>query len=109
MNYKVNVELVENEAAFFCHEAMELIKNVDIQKSIKDAAKSMNISSAKAWKIIRGIEKALGEPAVVKSRSEGVDGYRVHISPACRKVLEKYAEFEAKLDVAAKALFNQIF
>ena len=109
MNYKVNVELVEKEAAFFCHEAMELIKYVDIQKSVKEAAKSMGMSSAKAWKIIRGIEKALGESAVVKTKTNGVDGYNVHISPACRKLLEKYSEFESKLDVAAKALFNQIF
>ena len=109
MNYTVKIALEEKGDVFFCSHVMELIKYIDLEKSVKEAAKSMNITTAKAWKMIRGIEKALGEKAVVKTRTAGVDGYNVHISPACRSILEKYADFKEKSEAAIKDLFNQIF
>ena len=109
MEYCSRIALVDNGAEFFNAEAMKLLNLIDTEKSIKDAASTMKISTAKAWKIIRAIEKHLGEAAVVKSRSEGIDGYRVHISPACRGLLAKYAEFNEKSQAAVKEIFNRVF
>ncbi len=109
MDYCANIVLVEKGAEVFSAETLELLKLIDTEKSIKGAAASMKISSAKAWKMIRAIEKCLGESAVVKSRSEGVDGYNVHISPACRGLLSKYEDFNKKSQAAVKELFDRIF
>ena len=109
MDYKAKFELVDNGKASFCHEAMELVKCIDIQKSVKEAAVPLDISTAKAWKYIRAIEKYLREAAIVKSKKGGSDDYDVHISPACRGLLEKYAAFEAKSEEAVKEIFDQIF
>ncbi len=109
MDYCSRIVLVDNGVEVFSREAMELVKLIDTEKSIKDAASTLKISTAKAWKLIRAIEKGLGEKAVVKSRTDGVDGYNVHISPACRNLLEKYSAFESKSQEAIKAFYNQIF
>ena len=109
MEYCSRIDLVENGSVFFDKEAMELLKLIDTEKSIDDAAKTLKISTAKAKRIIKAIEKALGEKAVIKTRNAGVDGYNVHISPACRGLLEKYAEFTKKSEEAIKKVFNQIF
>ena len=109
MEYCSRIVLVEKGAEFFSTETMELLKLIDEMKSVKEAASTLKISSARAWKLIRATEKYLGESAVVKSRTEGVDGYRVHISPACRGLLEKYAEFNVKSQAAVKEIFDNIF
>ena len=108
MDYCSRIILIDKDTEVFGPEAMELIKLIDTQKSIKGAAATMKISNAKAWKYIRAVEKTLGEAAVVK-RAGGADSYNVHISPACRSLLEKYENFVKKSDEATKKFFNQIF
>ena len=108
MEYCSRIVLIDKGAEVFGPEAMELVKLVDTQKSIKDAASTMKISSAKAWKYIRAIEQYLGESAIVKSRG-GADSYNVHISPACRSLLEKYESFEKQSQEATEKFFKQIF
>ena len=108
MNYNATIVLIDKETPFFCKEVMELIKNIDQLKSVHEAAKIVGVSSAKAWKMIRRVERALGEPAVRKQRI-GADPYKIHISPACRGLLEKYAEFEAKSQEAVSNIYKQIF
>lgn len=108
MEFCSRIVLVDKGAEVFGPEAKELVKLIDTQKSIKGAAATMKISTAKAWKYIRAIEKCLGEAAVVKS-NRGTDGYTVHISPACRSLLEKYESFEKKSQGATEEFFKQIF
>ena len=108
MKYCARIALTETGSEVFGPEAMELLKCIDTQKSVKDAAATLKISTAKAWKLIRAMEKHLREPAVVKSRG-GVDSYDVHISPAARKLLEQYCEFSSKSEEAIAALYKQIF
>ena len=108
MEYKSRIVLVDKEAEVFGPEAMELIKLIEIQKSVGAAADVMKISTAKAWKYIRTIEKAIGETAVVKN-NRSTDKYTVHISPACRSLLEKYENFKKKSEAAIQKYYEQIF
>lgn len=109
MEYKATIELINDGTAFFCPDVLKLIKLIDEQKSVKAAADIMKISPARAWKMIRTVEAAIGETAVFKARNAGVDKYLVHISPACRNLVDKYAEFEKKSQEAVKKIFGQIF
>lgn len=108
MEYCSRIVLVDKGVEVFGPEAKELIKLIDTQKSIKGAAATMKISTARAWKYIRAIEKAIGEGAIVKN-NRGADSYNVHISPACRNLLEKYESFEKQCQGAAEEYFKQIF
>ncbi len=108
MEYKATIELVKEGTTFFNADALKLIKLVDDLKSVKAAAEAMKISTSKAWKMIRTVEAAIGQTAVFKARG-GVDNYRVHISPACRDIVDKYAEFEKKSQEAVDKIFSQVF
>ena len=108
MEFCSRIVLIDKGAEVFGPEAMELVKLIDTEKSIKGAAATMKISNAKAWKYIRAIEQYLKEAAVVKSRSN-VDSYSVHISPACRSLLEKYEDFVKKSNAATEEFFKQVF
>ena len=109
MEYKATIELVNEGTTFFCTDVLTLIKLVDEQKSVRAAANIMKISPSKAWKMIRTVEAAIGETAVFKARNAGADNYLVHISPACRDLVAKYAEFEKKSQEAVKKVFSQVF
>jgi molybdate transport system regulatory protein len=108
MKYCARIVLTENGSEVFGPEAMELLKCIDTQKSVKEAAATLKISTAKAWKMIRAMEKNLKASAVVKSRG-GADSYDIHISPAARNLLEKYEDFEKKSQDAIEDLYKQIF
>ena len=108
MKYCARIVLTENGSEVFGPESMELLKCIDTQKSVKEAAATLKISTAKAWKMIRAMEKNLKASAVVKSRG-GADNYDIHISPAARKLLEKYEDFEKKSQDAIADFFKQIF
>ena len=108
MEYCSRIVLINKGVEVFGPEAMELVKLIDTQKSIKGAAATMKISSARAWKYIRAIEQYIGEGAIVKS-NRGADNYSVHISPACRSLLEKYEAFVKKSAAATDEFFKQIF
>ena len=109
MEYKATIELIKEGDTFFCTDTLKLIRLIDEQKSVRAAAEIMKITPSKAWKMIRTVEAALGETAVFKARNAGVDKYLVHISPACRNLVEKYAEFEKKSQEAVRKIFGQIF
>ena len=108
MNYSARIVLVENNAEVMGPEAYELIKLIDTEKSVKAAAATLKISSARAWKYIRAIEKHLGEAAVVKN-NRGEDNYNIHISPACRAFIEKYENFIKKNETAIAKNYEQFF
>ncbi|MBQ6672845.1 MAG: LysR family transcriptional regulator [Spirochaetales bacterium] len=108
MKYCARIALTESGSEVFGPETLELLKCIDTQKSVKEAASTLKISTAKAWKLIRAMEKHLKEPAVVKSRG-GADSYDVHISPAARKLLEKFEDFEKKSQSAIADFYKQIF
>ena len=108
MEYCSRIVLIDNDVEFFGPEALELVKLIDTEKSIEDAAKTLKISKAKASKYIKAVENYLREPAIVKSR-KSADSYNVHISPACRDLVDKYENFLAKNEEAIKKNFEQIF
>ena len=108
MQYFSRIVLFDDGVEVLGPEAMKLIRLIDELKSIKDAASAMKISTARAWKYIRAVEKTIGASAVVKSK-RGVDIYSVHISPACRNLLDKYERFISQSEAEIRKAYEQIF
>lgn len=109
MEYKATIELNNEGTLFLNSDVLKLIRLIDEYKSVKEAARIMNITPSKAWKMIRTVEEAIGETAVFKARNAGADKYLVHISPACRGLVEKFAGFEAESQEAVRKIYTKYF
>lgn len=108
MDFISKLVLVENGDGFFGPGVRDLLLNIDSEKSVKAASEKMQISYSKAWKIIRNVEKAMGEEAVIRVHG-GSDGGSATLSDACRTLLKQYMEFERKCRVAEQKVFEEVF
>lgn len=108
MDFISKIVLVENDEGFFGPGVRDLLLNIESEKSVRAASEKMRISYSKAWKIIRNVEKAMGESAVIRIHG-GSDGGSASLSPACRALLRKYMDFEKKSRIENKKIFEEIF
>ena len=108
MDFISKVVLVENDEGFFGPGVRDLLLNIESEKSVRAASEKMQISYSKAWKIIRNVEKAMGESAVIRIHG-GTDGGSASLTPACKTLLKKYMDFENKSRMANQKVFEEIF
>lgn len=108
MDFISKIVLIENDEGFFGPGVRDLLLNIESEKSVRAASEKMRISYSKAWKIIRNVEKAMGESAVIRIHG-GSDGGSASLSPACRALLRKYMDFEKKSRIENKKIFEEIF
>ena len=108
MDFISKLVLVENGDGFFGPGVRDLLLNIDSERSVKAASEKMQISYSKAWKIIRNVEKAMGQEAVIRVHG-GTDGGSANLSDACRALLEQYMEFEKKCRIADRKVFEEVF
>ena len=108
MDFISKVVLVENDEGFFGPGVRDLLLSIESEKSVRGASEKMQISYSKAWKIIRNVEKAMGESAVIRIHG-GSDGGSASLTPACKALLQKYMDFEKKSRIANKKIFEEIF
>ena len=88
----------------------ELLEHITRTGSISEAAKAMEMSYMKAWKLVQGMDRGFAEPLVVKSRGGHARGGAV-VSPTGRQVLALYREMESAVKAASRrsgARFNRL-
>lgn len=108
MDFISKIVLVENGDGFFGPGVRDLLLNIESEKSVRRASEKMQISYSKAWKIIRNVEKAMGESAVIRIHG-GSDGGSASLSEAGKALLQKYMDFEEKSRIADQKIFEEIF
>ena len=108
MDFISKIVLVKNDDGFFGPGVRDLLLNIESEKSVRRASEKMQISYSKAWKIIRNVEKAMGESAVIRIHG-GTDGGSASLSPAGKALLQKYMDFEKKSRIANQKIFEEIF
>ena len=108
MDFIAKLVLVENGEGFFGPGVRDLLLNIDREKSVKAACESMQISYSKAWKIIRNVEKAMGESAVIRIHG-GADGGSARLSESCRMLLNRYTRAEKRSNEAIRAILDEEF
>ena len=108
MDFIAKLVLVENGEGFFGPGVRDLLLNIDKEKSVKAACESMQISYSKAWKIIRNVEKAMGETAVIRIHG-GSEGGSASLSDSCRMLLERYMRAEARSKEAIRTILDEEF
>ena len=108
MDFTAKIMLFEGDTGFFGPGVRDLFLNIEEEHSVKDASEKMGLSYSKAWKMIRNVEKALGEPAVKRIHG-GTEGGSAQLTPAGRILLEKYMDFERKSREATRKIFEEEF
>ena len=108
MDFTSKIVLAENGEGFFGPGVRDLLLNIESEKSVRGASEKMQISYSKAWKIIRNVEKAMGESAVIRIHG-GADGGSASLTPACKALLQKYMDFEKESRIANQKIFGEIF
>src|SRR6476620_2860283 len=72
---------------------VELLKHIQSSGSILKAAKGINMSYMRAWKLLKTMEKCFNQPLVAKSRG-GKGGGNAQLTPAGEKALALYEKME---------------
>ena len=72
----------------------ELLEHIARTGSISEAAKAMEMSYMKAWKLVKGMEHGFTEPLVRKTRGGSARGGAT-VSPTGLQVLALYREMES--------------
>ncbi len=108
MDFNAKIILFEGDNGFFGPGVRDLFLYIDSEKSVKAASEKMGMSYSKAWKMIRNVEKALGQPAVTRTQG-GHDGGSASLTDAGRNLLERYITFEKKSREALEPLYRKEF
>ena len=77
-----------------------------IQKhgTLADAAKEMDISYSKAWKIVGECEEAMGVQLIIRKKPQGC-----WLTPVGEELLAGYMKIQAKISAETEKLFDKIF
>lgn len=86
----------------------ELLENIDRLGSLSGAAKVTRISYRRAWDLIKGAEKHLGESLIVPHPG-GAGGGGSRLSPAGRRMLDVFKQINAEVEEFADARFAEHF
>ncbi len=78
-----------------------LLEHIGRTGSISEAAKAMEMSYMKAWKLVKSMERGFAEPLVHKTRGGYARGGAT-ISPTGRKVLALYRTMESASQAAIR-------
>lgn len=98
MHAKITLKLENNEnVSFFGPGVAELFQLIETTGSVRHAAETMGLSYSKAWKMIRGTEKATGE-AVVDRTQGGKGGGKADLTSRGKKLLEDFLSMEKELN-----------
>lgn len=106
-HYHIKVR-VYNEKIDFGKGVAELLRRIDETGSLSAAYKAMEMSSSKAWKILRRAEADLGF-ALVCGTAGGRSGGGTVLTEEGRELLASYTAFNAEVQKAAAQAFCKYF
>ncbi len=96
---------------FFGPGVAELFILIDETESVRHASEKMGLSYSKAWKMIRGTEKAIGKEAVRRSQG-GKGGGKAELTESGRQLLDSFQslskEMNSKLQEAKGGYLEKI-
>jgi len=96
------------EEIFFGPGVVTLLNFTKEFESLNGAAKEMNLSYSKAYKMIKIAEKALGFK-LLDRKIGGIGGGGSSLTPECVEFLDKYTAFDKEVNLFSNELFNKYF
>lgn len=107
MKYDVRVRVGKEELSFGMG-IVQLMEGIEACGSLSAAYKQINMSSSKAWKILRKAENDLGF-ALVESQSGGVDGGKTVLTKRGKDFLKSYRSMSDEIKGFAQEAFDRYF
>lgn len=96
------------EEIFFGPGVLSILKLTQQYESLNAAAKKMNLSYSKAFKMIKGTEEALGFK-LLDRKIGGSNGGGSTLTPECIEFLENFDAFDKELNEISSELFGKYF
>lgn len=85
-----------------------LLERVQVHKSLRAAAASMEMAYSKAWRIIRTAEGVFG-CKLLSSTIGGSHGGGAVLTPQAERLLAAYADYQAQVEAFAQEKFRESF
>ena len=109
MKLKISIRLTDDQGEkVFGPGVARLLRAVAEEGSLNQAAKAMELSYSKAWKILRNAEAAL-DISFLERTIGGVHGGGSQLTREGQAFLERYEEYQAALNRRGEELFRQMF
>jgi len=107
LNHNVWLE-TRGEDVVISSEGLDLLREVDVEKSIVTAAKKLKFSYRKAWGLLREVEDLLGFKLVEKHRG-GSKGGKTVLTPEGSALVSAYTDLTNEIDVELKSIAKKFF
>jgi molybdate transport system regulatory protein len=99
---------LDNGGKAFGEGPYELLKRVEKTDSLHEAARQMNMSYSKAWKVIKTMEKRLGF-AFLDRKVGGLSGGGSRVTPGGKEFLRRYERFESDVKKVIEKTYQKHF
>jgi molybdate transport system regulatory protein len=86
----------------------ELLRRVEIVNSLHEAARQMDMSYSKAWKLIHSMEKRLGF-SLLDKKIGGRSGGGSHVTPKGKVLMKRYERFDKEARKAIEKAYQKHF
>jgi molybdate transport system regulatory protein len=107
MKVKLKISIInDKDEPFMGIGLVWLLQGIKKHKSINSAAKEMNLSYAKAIKMLNWLEKNIGEKVVTR-RHGGNERYGAEITDFGEEYIKKYDVFQKKIKKYAENEFKK--
>lgn len=107
MKYDVRIRVGKEELSFGMG-VVQLMDGIETYGSLSAAYKKINMSSSKAWRILKKAEEDLGF-ALVESRTGGLDGGKTILTQQGKLFLESYRSMSNDVKKFAEVAFEKYF
>jgi molybdate transport system regulatory protein len=89
MKVKSRIWIEKDDTPFLGYGRIQLLKEVDKTHSMSEAARSLNMSYKKAWRLLNEINSSAKEP-VLDKQIGGKHGGGTHITPYGKGLIERF-------------------
>jgi molybdate transport system regulatory protein len=105
IGYKV---WLDNNGKAFGDGPYELLRRVEKEMSLHQAANQMGMSYSKAWQLIRTLEKRLGFP-LIERKVGGQSGGGSRVTPQGRDLMDHYDRFRRDVNKGLEKIYQKHF
>ncbi len=99
---------IHKERSVFGPGTAQLLRCIVSQNSVRNAAKLMDLSYSKAWKIIKTAEEELGY-SLIERQHGGKAGGSASLTVEGKELLENYEKFNKDIQAYANKVFSKYF
>jgi molybdate transport system regulatory protein len=99
---------LDNNGKAFGDGPYELLKQVEVTRSLHQAANQMGMSYSKAWRLIRTLEERLGF-VLLEKKTGGLSGGGSQVTPKGKLLMNHYEGFRKDVEKGLKKIHRKHF